>query len=56
MDDARILEIARLFEAYPGSREPALRGAGIVEFARAVLAERDVCIPTQPAMAAEAKS
>ncbi len=37
---ARILELARQYEAYPRSIEPTLRGAeAIVEFAQALLAE-----------------
>lgn len=37
--DARVLELARKFEQYPMSIEPTLRGPGVLEFARALLAE-----------------
>lgn len=37
--DARVLELATKYENYPGSIEPTLRGSGVLEFARALLAE-----------------
>ncbi len=37
--DARVFEIADKFQQYPMSKELSLRGPGILEFARALLAE-----------------
>lgn len=39
--DARVLELARKYEQYEGSNEPTLRGPGVLEFARALLAEHE---------------
>ena len=39
--DARVLEIAGKFEQYPDSDFATLRGPGIVQFARALLAEHE---------------
>jgi hypothetical protein len=44
--DARVIELAHKFEQYPMSIEPTIRGPGILEFARALLAEASV--PAQP--------
>jgi hypothetical protein len=38
--DARVLELARKFEQYPGAKVVTLAGPGILEFARALLAEQ----------------
>jgi hypothetical protein len=41
MTDERIAELAARFQQYPGSPEITLRGAGIVEFSRALIRELD---------------
>lgn len=42
--DARVIELARRFEEYPGSSPttPTLRGGSIVEFARVLLDEQAI--------------
>jgi hypothetical protein len=39
--DDRVLELARKVEQYPASKEVTLRGVGVLEFARALLAEHE---------------
>lgn len=41
MTEADIIALARKHEQYPGSIEPTLRGPGIVEFARALIATHE---------------
>jgi hypothetical protein len=53
IDTALILELASRFQQYPGSKEVTLRGNGIVEFARALLAlaERETAAAEERAAA-----
>ena len=41
LSEERVLEIAGKFDQYPGGKIMILRGPGIVQFARALLAEHE---------------
>jgi hypothetical protein len=41
ISDARLLELARIYEQYPGSKSVTVCGNGLIEFSRALLAEHE---------------